>query len=334
MELLAHTGGPLRPHDLWAAWGGDPLALAGLLAAWWVYHRGLAGRPRRRQAMAFSSGLVAAAAAVLSPLDALAGSLASAHMVQHLLLVLVAAPLLAVSRPLETMWRGMPAGARRWVGRRRRSAGLTPAVVRRVPLPGVVWIAHVAALWGWHAAGPYQAALRMDLVHGLEHASFLVTGTLFWWVALRVLERGAAVLYVFTAALQGTVLAALLTFATTPWYPSYAATAPAWGLTPLADQQLAGVLMWVPGGLVYVAAGLGLVVAWLRELDAEARCRDWGRSKDSARDRRPGTRAGRGRRGRGVPLDRRSQAADRAGPAGRRGWAADHRRSAQRRGVG
>lgn len=270
--LPAHAGAPLRPHDLWTAWGGDPVAVAGLLVAWWLYRRGLAGRRTRRQSLAFGSGLLAVAVAVLSPLDALAGSLASAHMVQHLLLVLVAAPLLAVSRPLETMWRGVPVGTRRWVGRRRRAAGLTPAALRRVPLPGVAWLAHVATVWAWHAAGPYQAALRNDLVHGLEHGSFLVTGAIFWWVALRALDRGAAVLFVFTAALQGTVLAALLTFASAPWYPAYGQSAPAWGLAPLADQQLAGVLMWVPGGLVYAAAGLGLVVAWLRQLDeAEAR---------------------------------------------------------------
>ncbi len=269
MGIVAHTGAPLRPHDLWTAWELQPVLVAGIVLVAWLYRRGAAGRPHDRRRLACGVGLAVAGLAVLSPLDAMSGALASAHMVQHLLLILVAGPLLAVSRPLESMWRGVPVAGRRWVGRRRRAAGLTPAVVRRVPLPGAVWLAHVAAVWGWHAAGPYEAALRFDVVHAAEHGSFLVTAALFWWVVVEVLDRGAAVLYVFTAALASTVLAALLTFATAPWYPAYSATAPAWGLSPLADQQLAGVLMWVPGGLGYAGAALALLASWLRRMEAE-----------------------------------------------------------------
>lgn len=265
-HVLAHAGAALRPHDVWSAWAVEPVVLAGLVAGWWLYRR---GARHRRRARAFQAGLAVLAVAVLSPVDAMAGVLASAHMVQHLFLVLVAAPLLAASRPLETMWRGVPVQVRRWAGRVRRVTGLTPAAVHRVPLPGLAWLAHVGAVWFWHAAGPYQAALRSDALHGLQHGLFLVTGVAFWHVALVVLDRGAAVGYVFTAALQSTLLAALLTFATSAWYPAYAATTPAWGSSPLADQQLAGVLMWVPGGLAYLAAGLGLVTAWLRDLEAD-----------------------------------------------------------------
>jgi cytochrome c oxidase assembly factor CtaG len=190
-------------------------------------------------------------------------------MVQHMLLVLVAAPLLALSAPSGTILRGSPLGVRRAVGRWRRRLGLTRANLRVLRLPAAVWLLHVATLWFWHAAVPYGAALDNQLLHVVEHASFLVTALLFWGVIIGArnparVPNGLGVLLVFAMAMQSILLSVLLTFARVPWYAGYATTTRPWGLAPLTDQQLAGVIMWIPAGLVYVAVALILMAAWIR----------------------------------------------------------------------
>lgn len=120
----------------------------------------------------------------------------------------------------------------------------------------------------------YDAALSNELAHVLEHASFLVTGLLFWRVVIGArgagrVSHGYGVMLVFAMALQSVFLSVLLVFARTPWYAGYATTTRPWGLGQLADQQLAGAIMWVPAGLVYLAAGLTLMVAWVRGSEHE-----------------------------------------------------------------
>lgn len=263
--VLAHAGTAVAPHDLWRAWDLDPLVVGGLVLAVWLHHR---GHGRGRRATWFLAGVTAVAVALVSPLDAMSGALASAHMVQHLLLVLVAAPLLAMSAPAVPLLRGSPRIARRAVGRSQRWLQRNGVDPRSLLHPVAVSVLHVAAIWTWHAAAPYDAALRSDLWHVVEHASFLVTGVLFWRVvvggraAARV-PNGAGVVLVFAMAMQSVVLSLLLTFARTPWYEGYSTTTAAWGLDPLADQQLAGVIMWVPAGLVYLGVALALLTSWL-----------------------------------------------------------------------
>jgi putative membrane protein len=195
-------------------------------------------------------------------------------MAQHVLLVLVAAPLLALSAPFGSLLRGSPLIVRRASGRWRSRLRLTRSNLRAVRHPTTVWLLHVGTLWFWHAAVPYGAALESDLLHALEHASFLVTGLLFWRVVIGArsanrVSHGFGVLLVFAMAMQSVFLSALLTFARTPWYSRYAATTTPWGLEPLADQQLAGVIMWIPAGAVYLVAGLTLMVAWVRATERE-----------------------------------------------------------------
>jgi putative membrane protein len=269
--VLAHTGRPLAPHDLWTAWNLDPLLLVGLLSVVWVYRRGVLGRADRDnlQTWCFAAAIAIFTLALVSPLDGLSGSLASAHMVQHMTLVVVAAPLLAVSAPGVVLIRGSPLWLKRTIGRWRRRLRLTPSVLRLTRDPIIVWTLHVATLWFWHAALPYEAALASPALHALEHASLLGTAMLFWRVAIsaRTHDRrssGSGVLLVFAMALQSVFLAALLTFADSAWYPTYTETAGTWGLQPLVDQQLAGVIMWVPAGLVYASAGVALFVRWIR----------------------------------------------------------------------
>jgi putative membrane protein len=270
--VLAHPGQPPAPHDLWAAWNLEPVMLLGLLVAAWAYRRGRTGGPRRPadswRARCFALALATLGVALLSPLDALSGALASAHMVQHLLLVLVAAPLLALSAPSGAILRGSPLAVRRASGRWRRRLGLTHRNLAVLRHPAAVWLLHVAVLWFWHAAVPYDAALASRPLHLLEHASFLVTAALFWHVVVGArgagrVSNGLGVLLVFGMAMQSVLLSVLLTFARTPWYAGYATTTAAWGLDPLADQQLAGAIMWIPAGGVYLVVALALLASWV-----------------------------------------------------------------------
>ena len=281
IPILAHPGQPLAPHDLWGAWNLDPVLLLGLLLAVWAYRRGRASSPggQRRgvdlwRGRCFAGALVAVGVALVSPLDAASSALASAHMVQHVLLLLVAAPLLALAAPSSTLLRGSPLAVRRAIGRWRRRLRLTRANLRALRHPATVWLLHVGTLWFWHAAVPYDAALRSEPLHILEHASFLVTALLFWRVVIGAragrAAHGFSVLLIFAMAMQSVFLSVLLTFARTPWYSGYAATTVPWGLDPLADQQLAGAIMWIPAGMVYLAAALALMVVWVRATEHEA----------------------------------------------------------------
>jgi cytochrome c oxidase assembly factor CtaG len=251
----------------------EPLLVpAEIVAAGALYARGLLAAPRataRWRAAGFGGGLCVLAVALSAPLDSLAHARFAAHMVQHLLLIVVAAPLFALSAPLAPLVRGLPAAGRRAVAR-------TVAAVRRRPRwaaacglaahPLAVWTLHTGVLWAWHLPGPYEAALRDDLVHAVEHLCLLVPATLYWssLVSRRALGRPTGILSLFATALQGGALGALLTFSSEPWYAAYASGAAAAGLTPLEDQQLAGLIMWVPGGLAYTLASAGLFAAWLR----------------------------------------------------------------------
>ncbi|HLH25370.1 MAG TPA: cytochrome c oxidase assembly protein [Chloroflexota bacterium] len=285
---LAATGAPPTPGDVWTAWAWDPLVLLGLVVAAAVYARGLrtywrrvgTGRGIRTwQAAAYAAGLAAIAVALVSPLDALSDALFAAHMVQHLILMLVAAPLLVLGAPLVPALWSLRRGQRQAVGRWWRGARPVRAAWRWLSQPGIVWGLYAAAVWLWHLPGPYQAALASTPIHALEHASLLASALLFWWTALHPgrpgrLGHGAGVLYVFTAGFQGGLLGVLLTFAQTPWYPAYTSREAAWGLSPIDDQQLAGLLMWIPAGLVHLLAALGLFFAWLSASEREARRRE------------------------------------------------------------
>lgn len=274
LTVIAHQGA-LQPHDLPGAWNLDPLLLLGLGGVAWAYARGrrpATDRPGRQRA--FAAALAALVIALVSPLEALAGVLVSAHMVQHVLLVVVAAPLLAWSAPGAALVRGLPARLRAWSRTARAGAGLGAERLRATRAPLLRWLAFVVTLWLWHASLLYGAAVEHEVVHVAEHVTFLGTGVLVWSLILgpsRVrVAPGLAVLGVFALALQSTFLSALLTFARTPWYEPYVAAAPAWGVDALQDQQLAGVVMWVPAGLVHVAIGVALLVRWLAEVERGA----------------------------------------------------------------
>ena len=269
--ILAHVGQPLAPHDLWAMWNPDPVVIVGLALAGWSYRSGwLAIPPHRRsgrRAVLFSLGLGTIGLALLSPIHALAGTLVSGHMIQHLLLMVVAAPLIILGDPGMIM-RGLPVDLRKATGHLRRRLDLTPNRFRWSRHPVLVFLVYTGALWLWHASVLYETATGNEIAHGLEHGSFLLTALLFWAVVVprRSAPRiapGVAVMLIFAVTMQGVLLSALMTFADQPWYPSYAETSALWGIDPLDDQRIAGLIMWIPSGLIFTMAALASMVAWI-----------------------------------------------------------------------
>lgn len=281
---LAHPGEPPAPHDLLRTWNFDPLILLAVAVSGWLYLRGVsalwrqAGRGRgvsRLQVAAWLSGLLFLAAALISPLDPLAEILFSAHMVQHMLLVVVVAPLLVFGiSPGLAAW-ALPANWRRPVGRWWQRQKLLASTWEFLLNPVTAWVLHVLALFLWHVPDFYQAALDVSWIHSLEHFTFLGTALLYWFQILRSQrDRENAPLFVpavfslFTLALASGMFGALITFASQPWYPGYASSQVSFGLTPLQDQQLAGAIMWVPGGIVYL---LVFLVFFWRRLESAGR---------------------------------------------------------------
>jgi putative membrane protein len=229
------------------AHGPELIAVGALALFAGIYIRALRRTPalRPRDAACFAAGWLAVAIAILSPLDAAAGRSFALHMVQHELLMVVAPPLLILGRPFAAL-----------------SATLGPRALRiaawplRIP-PPAAWALHAAALWVWHMPWLFDASAASDTTHALQHASFFFTALLFWWTVFRRVRVGTAVLYVLTTLIHTGALAALLTFAPAPLYAG----------ASLEQQQLGGLIMWVPAGYAMLLAGL---LAFNRLLEAPA----------------------------------------------------------------
>lgn len=286
LAALAHGDAAGDIHALasigWSGWNSEPWLWSLMLGSAGLYACGLARLWREAgpgrgiqpvRAAAFALGWLALAAALLSPLDTWSARLFSVHMVQHELLMLVAAPLLAVARPLGAFVWALPRRWRRPAWRCVHEGGIQRSV-RALSQPLTAWAVHAAALWVWHVPALFQRALASEPVHIAQHLSFFVTALLFWWALLRPgMQRdgyGLSTLYVLTTAMHTGALGALLTFAQTPWYPAYAASAQELGMTALEDQQLGGLIMWVPAGFVYLGIALMLFGAWLQAPRAAA----------------------------------------------------------------
>jgi cytochrome c oxidase assembly factor CtaG len=267
----AHAG-----HELaWAGpvWTLDPWVLALLGVSGLIYSAGVRRLWRRAgldrgirlwQVLCFATGWLAATAALISPLHALGEALFSAHMIEHEVLMVVAAPLFVLARPLGAAVWAMPSGWRRPVGELGR---VVAPLWRAATDPLLATILHGAALWFWHVPAMFDAALASDWLHRLQHVSFFVTGLCFWQAALNPRSRtagiGLACFCLFATALHSGFLGILLTFAPEPLYAYPGEPPSGWSLTVLEDQQIAGLVMWVPAGMVYAAAALVLMGMWI-----------------------------------------------------------------------
>jgi putative membrane protein len=269
---LAHGGG--------GAADTDGLVLLTILAAGLFYATGVGNIRIRgafdrvigwKAASAFALGLVAMWAALTSPLERLSQALFSAHMAQHLALIMVCAPLFVLGRPAQAFIWAFPQARRRRLLRGWRTVAGTP-IGALVASPPMIWLLFLGLFGFWHLPGPYAFALRRAPAHIAEHLCLLISAYAFWAVAFGYaagVSRGGRLLFVASAALLSALPGALICIAPRPLYPSHADAAARFGLTPLEDQQLAGLVMWIPAGFLYLAVILGLLFLWLR--DAERR---------------------------------------------------------------
>lgn len=229
------------------------------LCGWKRLHAQNSERWHAWQPCVFLTGLTALYLAIASPIDQYSSVLLQVHMVQHLLLMMVAPPLLWLGQPLLPVLRGLPASMRtRWITPLFRSKSLRRlfAFLTR-PVPA--WLLFVGITWFWHVPRMYEMALRVEIWHYVEHGCFLLTALLFWYPVIRPFPIGLSwsrwllIPYLLLADIQNTALAALFTFSSEPLYPYYAQMPRVMDITPLDDQAAAGAIMWVPGSIAFLA---------------------------------------------------------------------------------
>lgn len=277
-SALAHDGEPHGGEGAWGSWNLTPELLIGFLGSGLLYARGvrmLWAKSTRGagvspwQVVFFFAGLLILAITLLSPLDSLGATSLTWHMIQHLLIILVAAPLLILGNPMLGFLSAFPAQALQRGGRWWNRRTNLRRAFRILAYPLVVWSIHAAVITIWHVPFLYQAALRAEWLHHFEHLSFLIAALLFWWLVLprpgsvHYPGHGPAVLILFTTMLQGGLLGALLTFSKALWYPIYLESGLLASGTALEDQSLAGILMWIPPGLVYMGVALSILAKLL-----------------------------------------------------------------------
>ncbi|HWV23400.1 MAG TPA: cytochrome c oxidase assembly protein [Thermomicrobiales bacterium] len=277
-QALAHASRTPTPDDIWSVWTLSPLPAVALLVVSWLYARGIGviwragGRGRgihRWQAGCFAAGMLALAIAILSPLDTLGDALLAAHMTQHMLFLVVAPPLLVLGAPLAPLLLALPRGWRVRLVRGWRRSGPVQPIWHALNHPALAWGIAALVLWGWHVPWAYEAAIRYPFVHDIEHAMFLGSSLLFWWTVIQPVGRrrkqtyGTSLVLLFTTALQGSALGVLMTFSSILWYPVYDGRTAPWHVTAIQDQHIAGAVMWVPGGIVYLLGILLVLGTWL-----------------------------------------------------------------------
>ena len=272
--VIAHAGHhELTPSQVLRWWSWEPWTIAILLATGGLYAVGVAAHSDKRWRLSsacFALGWSTLVIALLSPVDRLGGILFSAHMVQHELLMMVAAPLIVLGKPLIAFLWALPMSWRLTLGRWSQNAAFAQAW-RFISGPFVATLLHALALWIWHLPSLYQATLTNDAIHAAQHLSFLLTAALFWWALIHGrygrIGYGVAVAYVFFTAAHSGLLGALIALAPNVIYPIYQKTTAQWGLDAIDDQQLAGILMWIPAGVIFTVVGVALFAAWLREAE-------------------------------------------------------------------
>jgi cytochrome c oxidase assembly factor CtaG len=262
-----------------------PLALAGVI--YFIGWRRLRLKSRQPYGLAngwrlaaYCTGVLLIALALLSPIDVMAGQLFFMHMIQHLLLVMLAPPLLMLANPMPFLLWGLPRQLRRRIGSllstvlHRKSS--SRQYLRLLTAPGVSWMLFIAFLIGWHDPRLYNAALRNDLVHDLEHLTFFGSAMLFWWHVVgagpaihKRFSRAARVMYVIAAIPPNMLTGIVIAFAGQVIYSYYLGVPRLWGIDALGDQTIGGIIMWVPGSMMYIIAVLILTARWLQDEESK-----------------------------------------------------------------
>lgn len=256
-----------------AEWTWPWYIILPLLAAALLYAMGY-WRMRRRNSRIhvlpiafFAAGWLSLLLALDSPIHEISEQLFWVHMTQHEILMVISAPLLVLSQPAAPLLFALPQKWRVQVNAIARVKMLKRSWLA-ISSPLAAWLLHAVALWIWHAPTLFVAALQNELAHAAQHISFLGTALLFWWTLFHNhagrLGYGGAILYLFTTAIHTGVLGAWLTFSGQVWYAPYSQTAPLWHLTAIEDQQLGGLIMWIPAGTLLTIAALVLLGKWIR----------------------------------------------------------------------
>jgi putative membrane protein len=266
-----HPPMPDVPSVWTSSWTLDPLVIGALAGSAALYTIGAlrmnerSGHLRPWHALAHGAGLTIIAIALLSPLDHASDILFSAHMAQHELLMLIAAPLIVLGRPIAPVLWAFPRGMRV----RARRAAHRPLLAQTwhvITSPIFALAIHAATRWLWHIPTLFNAALADDRIHAIQHLTFFMTAVLFWWTLVHGrygrYGYGVGVAFVFLTLIHSGLLAAMISFADQPLYAHGQRTIRI-GMDALVDQQRAGLLMWVPAGIIMMAIGLALFAAWL-----------------------------------------------------------------------
>lgn len=242
--ITPYCGSPPTIGTLEARWNLDPVLLAALAGIALLYYLWTGRGRSRREAQLFGLGWALTTLALISPLCALSVSLFAARVGQHMVLTLAAAPLIAL---------GLPASLRRLPGQELWGA-----------------LAFATALWVWHSPGPYDATFLSTAIYWTMHITTWGAAVFFWWTVLRApVERlGISAAATVVTGLQMALLGAVITWARAPLFWPHFVTPFEWGLTPLQDQQLGGTLMWVPGGIIFLAAIVVPLALALRRPDS------------------------------------------------------------------
>ena len=269
------------------------LVLGGLYSVGWWRLRKRTRRARRKRRSAsrhelaarwrlvsYISGLLFVALALLSPIDALGQQLFFMHMIQHLLLIMIAPPLLLIANPMPFILWGLPA---KW--RLKSGHGIAHLLHREGSIrhglrvatgAGVVWLVWTIAVIGWHDPTMYNAALRSEFVHDLEHLTFFAASMIFWWIVTgagphihKQFGHIGRIVFVLAAVPPNMALGLVLAFAGTVIYSYYEAVPRLWGIDPVTDQRIGGVIMWIPGSMMFIIAALVLIAQMLQEEDAK-----------------------------------------------------------------
>jgi putative membrane protein len=277
----AHGPVPVEPPtatSLLLGWTFEPLPTLGLFVAvvWWLWAVRQVDRAHpdnpvpRRRTVAFLAGIAALAFALISGVGRYDTTLFSVHMVQHVLLMLVAAPLFALAAPVTLILRVSSSETRHRVV----LPILHSRVMRFLGHPVTAWIMFTVMMWAVHFSPLFNASLEDPLLHDIEHVLFLTGALFFWWPAVAVdpapyrMGHPARIGYLFTQMTQNTFLAFVILNATEVLYPHYASVVQPWGMAAIDDQRLAAGIMWIAGDAVFLTAIMFVVWGWMR---AEAR---------------------------------------------------------------
>ena len=291
---LAHGINPPEPSPslLITGWEFDPvfILVAGAVTWWYVATARAVGKrypaspwPRKRSAF-FLSGVGVAAFAVMSPFAAYDVVLFSVHMWQHLLLMMVSAPLLLLGTPITLLLRSVSSKTRREV----IIPFLHSRAVRVITFPVFAWLAFTFTMWGSHYSPLFNAALENVWIHRFEHMLYVTVALMFWWQAIAAdptpwrMPHPVRLLYVFLQMPQNTFLALSIYDTQRVLYDHYATTVRTWGPTPLEDQQLAGITMWVIGDILFLTAVAFIIAGWVKHEEFEGKRQDRARAREKA----------------------------------------------------